>query len=322
MNVFIKQYEHFSFSKRSKVSGMDIKKLEVLLKVIETKSLTAAGNQLGFTQSGVSHLIRTIEDEFGFPVLIRGKGGVRLTENGQVLLPAIREILNANDHMDQIVANIRGMNFGKLRIGTFASASVLWLPKIIEEFSHDYPGIQIEIIVGGNDSLISQLDESCIDFAIMSNPPKGYEWIHLASDRMLVLLPPGHRLVEKSSVTLDEIADDPFILSNEGFDYDVSQIIKGSGITPRLSFSTMENRGIIAMIQHGLGVTVMPEMVLDSLESNVITKELSPCEYRHMGIIVKSVQTASLAAKTFISYAKRIIGELGTYPPMEKELNA
>lgn len=169
---------------------MDIKKLEVLLKVIETKSLTAAGNQLGFTQSGVSHLIKTIEDEFGFPVLIRGKGGVRLTENGRALLPAIREILNANDHMDQIVANIRGMSFGRLRIGTFASASVLWLPKIIEEFSHDYPGIQIEIIVGGNDSLISQLDESCIDFAIMSNPPQGYEWIHLASDRMLVLLPP------------------------------------------------------------------------------------------------------------------------------------
>ena len=111
---------------------MDIKKLEVLLKVIETKSLTAAGNQLGFTQSGVSHLIKTIEDEFGFPVLIRGKGGVRLTENGRALLPAIREILNANDHMDQIVANIRGMSFGRLRIGTFASASVLWLPKIIE----------------------------------------------------------------------------------------------------------------------------------------------------------------------------------------------
>ena len=114
----------------------------------------------------------------------------------------------------------------------------------------------------------------------------------------------------------------PTIISNEGFDYDVSQIIKGSGITPRLSFSTMENRGIIAMIQHGLGVTVMPEMVLDSLESNVITKELAPCEYRHMGIIVKSVHTASLAAKTFISYAKRIISELGTYPPIDEELNA
>lgn len=134
--------------------------------------------------------------------------------------------------------------------------------------------------------------------------------------------PPGHRLVDKDRVTLDEIDDDPFILSNEGFDYDVSQIIKGSGITPRLSFSTMENRGIIAMIQHGLGVTVMPEMVLDSLESNVITKELAPCEYRHMGIIVKSVNTASLAAKTFISYAKRIISELGTYPPIDGELNA
>ena len=76
------------------------------------------------------------------------------------------------------------------------------------------------------------------------------------------------------------------------------------------------------MIQHGLGVTVMPEMVLDSLESNVITKELAPCEYRHMGIIVKSVHTTSLAAKTFISYAKRIISELGTYPPIDGELNA
>ncbi len=295
---------------------VDIKKLEVLLKVIETQSLTAAGNQLGFTQSGVSHLIRTIEDEFGFPVLIRGKGGVRLTENGKALLPAVREILNANDHLDQIVANIRGMSFGKLRIGTFASASVLWLPKIIEEFSRDYPGIQIEIIVGGNDSLLNQLDESVIDFAIMSNPPPNYEWIHLASDRMLALLPPGHRLVNSESVSLSELAEDPFILSYEGFDYDVSEVVKGSGITPRLSFSTMENRGIIAMIQHGLGVTVMPEMVLDSLEANVIKKELSPCEYRHMGIIVKSLQNASLAARTFIEYSQRIISELGTYPPL------
>ena len=88
---------------------MDIKKLEVLLKVIETKSLTAAGNQLGFTQSGVSHLIKTIEDEFGFPVLIRGKGGVRLTENGRALLPAIRGILNGNDQMGQVVGHIRGL---------------------------------------------------------------------------------------------------------------------------------------------------------------------------------------------------------------------
>lgn len=290
---------------------MDIKKLEVLLKVIETESLTTAGEEMGFTQSGVSHLIKSIEAELGFQVLIRGRQGVRLTDNGDALLPTIREMVNANERMCQIAANIRGMRSGRIRIGTYPSTSVVWLPAIIGRFSRDYPGIRIELFEGGNERLNMLLDESAIDFAFMSSPNEGYELIPLATDRILAILPHGHAFARRRRITLAELATQPFIMPAAGFDYDIECILTKCNPRPTPAYSSMDNHAIIAMVQHGLGVSIVSEMMLDGLSTNVLTKELEPKEHRSLGIVVRSLRSASLAARTFIKYSQNMAAELG-----------
>ncbi len=287
---------------------MDTKKLEVLLKAIETGNLTAAGDEMGFTQSGVSHLIKSIENELGFQLLIRGKSGVRLTPDGEELLPTIREIVNATERLSQYSSNIRGMSSGRIRIGTYTSVSIFWMPGIIQRFSHDYPGIRIELAELDNDPLIEkQLSDGTIDFAFMSNPSGLNEWIPLANDRIVALLPKDHILAEKEVLSLSDIAGQPFIMPSAGFDSDINRIMSGLETPPRVVFSSMDFRAIVAMVQHGLGISIVPEMILSDIKADVVIKELSPCQYRPLGIAVRSLANASLASRTFIKYARNVI---------------
>lgn len=94
------------------------------MKVVELGSLTKAADALGFTQSGVSHAISSLEEELGFTLLLRGRSGVRLTPNGEQLLKPIREMLNWNEQLKQVAASIHGLETGTVRIGTFTSVSV------------------------------------------------------------------------------------------------------------------------------------------------------------------------------------------------------
>ncbi|WP_327196544.1 LysR family transcriptional regulator [Paenibacillus vortex] len=80
-------------------------KFKVLMKVVELGSLTKAAEAMGFTQSGVSHMINSLEDEFGFTLLIRSRSGTKLTTNGEEIVKTIREILKWNEHLDQKVAS-------------------------------------------------------------------------------------------------------------------------------------------------------------------------------------------------------------------------
>lgn len=287
---------------------MDTKKLEVLLKAIEAGNLTAAGDEMGFTQSGVSHLIKSIETELGFQLLIRGKGGVRLTPDGEDILPIIREIVNATERLSQHASNIRGMSSGRIRIGTYTSVSIFWMPRIIQQFSHDYPGIRIELAELDNDPLIEkQLSDGTIDFAFMSNPSGIHEWIPLANDRIVALLPKGHPLAEKEALELSDILNQPFIMPSAGFDSDIKHIIDGLESGPKVVFSSMDFRAIVAMVQHGLGISVVPEMILADINADIVVKEFSPCQYRPLGIAVRSLSNAPLAARTFIKYAQTVI---------------
>ena len=101
-----------------------------------------------YTQSGVSHIINSLEEELGFTLLLRNRGGVRLTDDGQRVLPAIRNIVNSSEQLQQIISSIHGLNSGVVRIGTFSSVSVHWLPGMIKEFQNEFPQIEIRLWAG------------------------------------------------------------------------------------------------------------------------------------------------------------------------------
>lgn len=201
----------------SEVRKLSLAKFEIFSTVVELGSLTKAGETLGLTQSAVSHAIASLESEWGFSLLNRGRSGIHLTSNGEHVLKYIREILKWNEEMLQEIANINGLTIGKVRIGTFSSVSAQWLPEILKTFNEDYPSIEITILEGNYDDIEDWILNGIVDFGFVSLPTvHQFEVVPLKKDRMVCLIHDQHPFVGQHEIRFDMIEKEPLIMSKKG----------------------------------------------------------------------------------------------------------
>ena len=120
---------------------MDIGKYRALLRTVEMGNITRAAEELGYTQSAVSRIIADLEQEWGVTLLTRGRMGVVLSSAGEALLPHLRAVCNADRELLEEVDQLHGLTRGTIRVGTFNSISVHWLPRLMKTFLERYPGI-------------------------------------------------------------------------------------------------------------------------------------------------------------------------------------
>ena len=113
---------------------MNMGKYQVFLRVAACGGFTRAAEELHFTQSGVSHTIATLESELGVPLFVRNRSGVTLTADGRALLPYIQTLCDDALRLEQKAADLRGMETGLVRVATFNSVSVQWLPYLLKSF--------------------------------------------------------------------------------------------------------------------------------------------------------------------------------------------
>lgn len=287
---------------------MSINKYKVFVKVVELGSLTKAADAMGFTQSGVSHMINSLEDEFNLTLLNRSRSGVSLTSNGEMILKTMREILRWNEHLEQEVAAIHGLEIGTIRIGTFTSVSVHWLPGIIQEFQRDYPNIEIDLVEGDYRDIEVWLSEGKIDCGFLSLPTwDAFDVIPLHRDQMLVLLPMDHPLSNQSPVTLSQLEDESFIMLSKGSDDDVNRVLEHASFKPKIKYTVGDDYAIMAMVERGLGISILPGLVLSGQQRNIRLVELEEPFYRSLGIAVSSKEELSPAAKRFITYVQNYL---------------
>lgn len=290
---------------------MSIAKYEVFLKVVELGSLTRAAEVLGFTQSGISHTIASLEQEFGFSLLIRSRSGVKLTVNGEQVIRPIREILKWNEQLSQQVADIHGLETGTITIGTFTSVSVHWLPGMIKEFRKEYPYIEFKLMEGGYSEIEQWIDSGLVDFGFMSLPTREhFETFPLKQDRMLAIVAKDHPLSGAPYMPLAQIPYEDFIIPKAGSDYDVWRVLGKAGIKPSVKFSAGDDYAIIAMVENGLGISILPELVITRQNHNVAMLELEERSFRSLGIALASMKDASPAAQRFIRHVQAWMGRL------------
>ncbi|WNS45472.1 LysR substrate-binding domain-containing protein [Paenibacillus sp. MMS20-IR301] len=284
---------------------MSIVKYEVFLKVVELGSLTKAADVLGFTQSGISHTISSLESEFGFPLLVRSRSGVKLTVNGEQVLQPIREILKWNEQLKQQVADIHGLETGTVTIGTFTSVSVHWLPGMIKQFRKEYPYIEFKLMEGGYLEIEQWIEAGVADCGFLSLPTREkFEVIPLKQDRMLAVLAKDHPLSQAPYMPLAQIAYEDFIMPKAGSDYDVRRVLEKAGIKPNIKLSAGDDYAIIAMVEKGLGISILPELVTRFQHHNVAMLELEERSFRSLGIAVSSMKYASPATRRFLQYVQ------------------
>ncbi|WP_399628949.1 LysR family transcriptional regulator [Sporosarcina sp. SG10008] len=284
---------------------MSLVKFEIFSTVVESGSLKQAAEIHGLTQSAVSHAIASLESEWGFTILIRGRAGIKLTSNGERVLRHIHEILKWNEQMMQEIANIKGLEIGTVRIGTFSSVSVQWLPEILKSFNADLPAIEIKLLEGDYDTLEHWIATGAVDFGFVSLPTsKSFEVIFLKKDRMLCILPDEHRLANQQEVSFADIKEEMLIMSKKGSDNDLKRIFQENNVTPHIKFELADDQAIISMVQNGMGISILPEMVLYRVPHNVRILSLEGEHYRSIGIAAPSFNTISPAAQKFIDYMK------------------
>ena len=287
-----------------------ISKYETLAKVVELGSLTRAAEALGCTQSAVSHAINGLEKEFGFAVLTRSRAGVHLTADGERIMPSIRGMLNYEEQLKQTVSAIRGLDFGTVRIGAFTSVAVHWLPGVIKEFQRDYPNVDIKLLNGDYHDVEQWIMEGSVDLGFVHVPAGlGCECVPLMEDRLLAILPKDHKFASYPKFPLVECETEAFITLLETSNHDANKALSAAGIKPNIRFSTKDDYAIIAMVEQGLGISIMPELLLKGRHDNVEIKELVPPSKRIIGLAIPETSKASPATRKFADYLIKWVTE-------------
>jgi DNA-binding transcriptional LysR family regulator len=287
---------------------VDLKKYQVLADVAETGNLTETGRRMGYTQSGVSHIIQSLEAEMDLPLMERGRRGVRLTESGARIVEVVRQLLVDNERLEQTVGALKGVTLGSLVIGTYSSISIRWLPPILREFRADFPGIAIHLKEGGIDEIEGWIENSMADFGFLSHRgSQGFEWIPLREDPLMAILPRDHPAAFSGAFPIAAFEGQPFIMSAAGIDHDVHTALTGANIRPAVRFSSTDDHAIVSMVAHGLGVSILPRLIVEDQLDRIAALPLEPYARRALGIGIRRMDRASPAAKKFIEYARRIL---------------
>jgi len=286
---------------------VDSSRLEHLLKVIECGSITKASEELGYTQSGISHMVKALEKEFGFPLFARGRSGVEPTEDCKRIIPAIRQIVRWNEQLGQLTADIRGLTVGTVRVGTFTSVSVHWLPKILKRFQTQHPQVKIDLVEGGDQSLAHGLENGLVDVAFGRRPETlAADWVPLFPDQLMAVLPLG--AWSGQSFPIAQFHKAPFIALPEHFDQEVQQIFRDKNIEPEIRFSSTDDYTIVSLVEQGLGYSILPQLVLQGYRHcGIQALPLDPPQPRQLGMAVLSLENASPAVKKFMACVQEMI---------------
>ena len=284
---------------------MDTKKLEVFEKIVELSSLTKAAEELGLTQSGVSHILSGLEEELGLALLRRSRVGTKLTPEGERLMPFIREVVRAQERLDQTAAEVRGLAVGTVRVATFTSVAVHWLPAMMQEFQALYPKVDFRLFNGDYHDVDRALTDGSADVGFITLPTAlKCECVPLREDPLLAVLPKDHPLAAQAVCPVRDVAQEPFISLLETSDDDSRRALDAAGVKPNVRFTTKDDYAIIAMVEQGLGVSIMPELLLQGHRDGVAARPLDPPASRMLALAVPAGDRAGPATRRFAEFVQ------------------
>lgn len=266
-------------------------------------SFTKAAERLSYSQSGISRMIADLEREWGVTLLERGRGGVRPTSDGARLLPHARSLCDEFDRLRMEVDSLGGLASGTIRIGTFSSVATHWIPKIIKGFQADYPNIEYELLLGDYTEIRTWIADGRVDCGFLCLPADPeLETIFLEDDELMAVLPQDHPLAGEARFPVQALADYPFMALAKGEDDVVGGVFERNGIPLHAQLTTWDDYAIMSMVESGLGISILPSLILRRSPYRLATMPLSPPAYRSIALALRSVDRASLATRKFLEY--------------------
>lgn len=290
---------------------MDIKKVQALLAAVDRGSLTAAASELGYTQSGLTHMMNSLEVELGVNLLIRSKSGVRLSPAGQELLPEMRRLAEAADGLSAAAERLHQRSCSTLRLGAYSSIARHWVPQILADYRKVCPDIKVSLTMDGLLELYTAVrnDElDCIMTSYHDYLAQGLGWFPLWEDELVAVLPANHPLSD-GSMPVEQFDKTPFLMPAQGFDTYILPIFAATEqkIEPHTSITNLDDESIVSMVEHGLGVSILSRLVVKDMPYDVQTVSLEPEWFRSLGVIVSEKHMHDKNIRRLISCCQSVI---------------
>lgn len=288
---------------------MDTRKIQALIQTAKCGSINKAAEQLGYTSSGLTYLLNTLETELSVSLLQRGRNGVQLTSEAHSLLPYMENILKAEKVFDQQVLRKRSQDH-VIRIGCFSSVAVSWFPPVINEFRQLYPDMAIDLKIG-NMSILSMLENDEVEIGIVDENIRGdFEWEFLQDDYICAYMPKDHPLASRESLSIRDLEQLPCIFpSYESRDF-VSALWgdQSMNFKTRLSVNTISGSDILQLVRSGLGVTFLSHLCAAECPPDIRIVPIEPAIVRPLGIIKKQNRILSPQMQHFLKMLKGYLG--------------
>lgn len=281
-----------------------------LQKVVEVGSFTKAAELLGYTQPALSQMIASLERELHIKLLYRTSHRVCLTVEGQRLFPSIQKAISQYGSMQEMAKEIRGLETGVIRIGTLSSISCHWLPALIRDFGKQYPHVEFILHQGDNNSIPEWVRTGEVDFGFVNMSVYNGKATFLKEGEYRAILPKDHPLALQESVTLEELAQEPFLVIEEGSFSRPLEAFRESGLSPQVRLRVHDDYSILSMVEQGLGVSILPELVLRKTNYQISIRPIAPAITRNLGFIAKNENELPLASRYFIHFLLEHKGEL------------
>ena len=268
---------------------MDAKKLEILMTAVDLGSFSRASEVVGYTQSGLTHLVNSLEREIGFPLIVRSHNGISLTEQGRDLMPDIRQFLQANASLENRIQGIREKQTETIRIAAYASIAMFWMPEILYRFRRICPNVDVDLrMVDHALEPFELLQDGKTDVIFASRQNYGTcEWTPLYHELLYAILPRDYPLKSPTEFPLKEFEGKEFLMPYGRFDIDVHAAFKREGVKANEQTVYVDDETVIRMVGKGLGISMMSELMIRGNTEDVYCVPVSPTCIREIGMGMK-----------------------------------
>ena len=267
---------------------MDSDKIQVLLSCLEEGSMMGAAEKLGYTPSGLTHMMDALERELGAQIITRGRYGIRLTAVGEQLLPQLRQFVALAGELRASARRLSKVDDGVIRVGSYNSIARNWLPRLFSDFNAANPDCAIELTTYRRSECRDALNSGAVNLLFACENEK-YDYIFqpIKNDSYLAVLPKGMYDVTKGYFDIADFERYPFIMPSYGRDPDVIQALKANNIVPKQVAATADNDVVLSMVSAGLGISMMTALVLQRSVLDADVLPVRPDIYRKLGLVYK-----------------------------------
>lgn len=290
---------------------MSNQKYEALLKVAETGSFKDAARELGYTQAGISYLVNSLEKELGVPLLVRDYGGAHPTADGRHLIPLIQDAVNAERRLASRAVDLAHLEGGSVRVVTFTSTAIQWLPGIAKAFEAAHPAVELDLVCIDDQNELEELvwrgDADC-GFAVYPVKHDLY-MIPLVRDPLLVVVSRDHPLANAPFFSSEALASEPYIKLESGVYSEMDELFRKNGVEPRTRFTISSDYAVMSLVGAGLGYSVLPALILRDAPFPLASMPPEVPSDREIAVCVRSLDSASAATKAFLDVAQKWVAE-------------